>query len=121
MPRLTLLLLSLWLTLAAPLAAEEMLSYQQEGPRKAAARVRNWRDGYLQGTSCCGTGTLTAVADGRGLVLTAGHLFEDRVGPITVDFSDGQTSGARLLALDKKLDLAALWIYAPEGIEPVPL
>ena len=56
-----------------------------------------------------------------GLVLTAGHLFEDKIGPITVEFHDGQVSGARILAIDKKLDVAALWIFAPKGIAPMPL
>ncbi len=28
---------------------------------------------------------------------------------------------ARILAIERKLDVAALWIYAPRGIEPVPI
>jgi len=111
----------LWILTAGSLRAADSLSYQQDGSRKAAVRVRNWCDGYMKGMCSSGTGTLTAVSDGRGLVLTAGHLFEGKVGSITVDFSDGQSSGARLLAVDKKLDLAALLIYAPQSIEPIPL
>ena len=57
----------------------------------------------------------------EGLVLTAAHLFEGKIGPITVEFKDGQISGARILAIDRKLDVAALWIYAPKGIRPVPI
>ena len=38
-----------------------------------------------------------------------------------MEFSDGQVSGATLLAKDERLDVAALWIYAPRGIKPLPL
>ena len=88
----------------------------------AAARVKNWASGYkVPGPSVSGSGTLTAV-DGRlGLVLTAAHLFEGKIGPVTVEFRDGQMSGARILAIDRKLDIAALWIFAPKGIQPVPI
>ena len=97
-------------------------SFQQDGSRMAAARVRNWVSGYHQpGPTVNGTGTLTAVDDGEGLVLTAAHLFDKEIGPITVEFHDGQISGARILAIDRKLDVAALWIYAPKGILPVPI
>jgi hypothetical protein len=68
-----------------------------------------------------GSGTLTAVDGDQGLVLTAAHLFEEKVGPVTVEFNDGQVSGARILAIDRNLDIAALWIYAPKGIQPVPI
>jgi hypothetical protein len=97
-------------------------SYDQVGSRMAAARVTNWVSGYQQsGPTVNGSGTLTAVEGDAGLVLTAAHLFHENVGPITVTFTDGQHSGARILALDEKLDIAALWIYAPRGIEPVPI
>jgi hypothetical protein len=99
----------------------DTVSFEQAGPRKAAARVRNWFSGYHQGPLCNGTGTLVSVEHGRGVVLTAAHLFAEAIGPITVEFYDGQISGATLLALDKHLDVAALWIYAPRGIEPLPL
>ncbi|MBI3463663.1 MAG: trypsin-like peptidase domain-containing protein [Planctomycetes bacterium] len=87
----------------------------------AAARVKNWISGYGQGPLYAGTGTLTKVDGKHGLVLTAAHIFEGQVGPITVEFPDGQVSGGRLLAIDPKLDVAALLIFAPRGIEPVPL
>ena len=54
-------------------------------------------------------------------MLTAAHLFEEKIGPITVEFADGQSSGARILAINRKLDVAALWIFAPKAIEPVPI
>jgi len=88
----------------------------------AAARIKNWASGYTQpGPAVSGSGTLTAVVGDQGLVVTAAHLFEGKVGPITVEFKDGQVSGARILAIDRKLDVAALWIYAPKGIRPVPI
>jgi hypothetical protein len=98
------------------------VSYEQAGPRLAAARVKNWSSGYrVNGPSVSGTGTLMAVSGAQGMVLTAGHIFEGTVGPITVEFNDGQASGARILAIDKQLDVAVLWIFAPKGIEPVPI
>ncbi len=113
------------LVLAGVLAVSpdaELISYEQDGSRMAAARVRNWLGGYQQrGPTVNGSGTLTAVDGDAGLVLTAAHLFEKEIGTVTVEFADGQSSGARILALNAKLDVAALWIYAPEGIEPVPL
>jgi hypothetical protein len=75
----------------------------------------------VAGPSISGSGTLTAIDGKAGLVLTAAHLFEGKIGPITVEFIDGQESGARILALDRKLDIAALWIFAPRGIQPVPI
>ncbi len=88
----------------------------------AAARVKNWVSGYEQpGPAISGTGTLAGVDGKAGVVLTAAHLFEGKIGPVTVEFKDGQVSGARILAIDRKLDVAALWIYAPKGITPVPV
>ena len=53
-------------------------------------------------------------ADGsRGVVLTCGHLFADGVGQVVVAFPDGRTHGARLLAVDRQADLAALLIANP--------
>ena len=56
----------------------------------AAARIKNWASGYKQpGPAVSGSGTLTAVVGDQGLVVTAAHLFEGKVGPITVEFKDG--------------------------------
>ncbi len=108
------------LLLASPTV--DPVSYEQDGHRLAVVRVKNWISGYRQpGPTINGSGTLTAVDGDAALVLTAAHLFEKEVGPVTVTFEDGQHSGARILAMDDKLDVAALWIYAPRGIEPVPL
>jgi S1-C subfamily serine protease len=119
-PQFVLLLAGL--LLASPAPPQDVVSFQQNGSRLAAARVKNWVSGYHQpGPAISGTGTLTAVDGNAGLVLTAAHLFEGKVGPVTVEFRDGQVSGARILAIDHKLDVAALWIYAPKGIHPVPI
>jgi putative serine protease PepD len=125
-------LLMLWagLSLADPTPHHEtaaatsaaVASYELAPTRMATARVKNWLSGYgVDGPSISGSGTLAATHGDQGLLLTAGHLFESKVGPITVEFPDGQVSGARILAIDKKLDVAALWIYAPKGIQPLPL
>ncbi len=117
-----LLLLLTTLVLTAPVVPSDVVSYEQDGSRMAAARVKNWISGYREpGPAVTGSGTLTAVDGKAGMVLTAAHLFEEKVGPITVEFKDGQVSGARILAIDHKLDVAALWIYAPHGIKPVPI
>jgi hypothetical protein len=116
------LLLAGLLFVPDPNPSIEVVSYQQDGSRMAAARVKNWKSGYDQpGPAVSGTGTLTAVTGREGLVLTAAHLFEGKIGPVTVEFKDGQISGARILAIDRTLDVAALWIYAPRGIRPVPI
>jgi S1-C subfamily serine protease len=106
----------------SPAPAVDAASYQQTGQRMAAVRIKNWISGYQKpGPLVTGSGTMAAIDGKNALVLTAGHLFEGKVGPITVEFPDGQLSGARILAVDQKLDLAALWINAPKAIEPVPL
>lgn len=121
MPQFALVLAGL--LLASPAASQQdVVSFQQDGSRLAAARVKNWVSGYHQpGPAVSGSGTLVAVDGEAGLVLTAGHLFEGKIGPITVEFKDGQLSVVRILAIDHKLDVAALWIFAPKGIHPVPL
>jgi len=107
---------------ANPAPSAEVVSYEQSGLRMAAARVHNWVSGYKQpGPLVTGSGTLTAIDGNGALVLTSAHLFEDKVGPITVEFTDVQVSGARILAIDQKVDIAALWIFAPKKIQPVPL
>jgi hypothetical protein len=108
--------------LGGPVPVNDPVSYEQDGYRMAAVRVRNWASGYHHaGPSISGSGTLTGIDGKEGLVLTAAHLFEGKIGPVTVEFKDGQESGARILAIDRKLDVAALWIFAPHGILPVQI
>ena len=73
----------------------------------------------LTGSSRChGSGTLVHNDEGRGIVLTCGHLFREGVGRITVQFSDGRPVDGELLAVDQTWDLAALAIVRP-GAVPV--
>ena len=69
---------------------------------------------------CHGSGTLVHNDEGRGIVLTCGHLFRDGVGRITVWFSDGRPVDGELLAVDQTWDLAALAIVRP-GVMPVKI
>ncbi|MEI8372655.1 MAG: serine protease [Planctomycetota bacterium] len=72
------------------------------------------------GASSLGTGALVAVDEAHGLVVTNWHVVRDATGPITVVFSDGFRSGARLLKTDRDWDLAALAIQRPQ-VQPLPL
>ena len=77
----------------------ESVSYEQAGSRMAVARVRNWISGYQKpGPTVNGTGTLTAIDGNEGLILTAAHLFESEVGPITVEFFAALWGPARMPA-----------------------
>ncbi|MDZ4659857.1 MAG: serine protease, partial [Bythopirellula sp.] len=62
-----------------------------------------------------GSGTLVDKSDdGReGLVLTCAHLFSDGVGTVVVEFPGGKSHGAKLVAIDREADLAALAIANP--------
>jgi hypothetical protein len=77
-----------------------------------ACRVMNHLPG---GATNVGSGTLVDVAPGggRGLVLTCAHLWSEGAGQAIVEFADGRTHGARLVALDRAADLAALEIANP--------
>jgi hypothetical protein len=72
------------------------------------------------GSASVGSGTLVdKTDDGReGLVLTCWHLFREGTGQVVVQFTDGRTHGARVVALDQAADLAALAIGNPRA-EPV--
>ena len=67
-----------------------------------------------------GSGTLVAVSDTHGLVLTNWHVVRDAAGPIIVSFPDGFQSGAVLLKTDRTWDLAALAVWRPK-VQPVAL
>ncbi|MEN6405645.1 MAG: serine protease [Thermoguttaceae bacterium] len=85
-------------------------------PHPAVVRVAApERDGVSYGS-----GTLVAVNESSGLVLTNWHVVRDAVGPILVYFPDGFRSGAYLLRTDRDWDLAALAIRRP-NVVPVPL
>lgn len=86
------------------------------GPHPAVVRVVvPERDG-----TSYGSGTLVAVNESSGLVVTNWHVVRDGAGPITVYFPDGFYSGAYLLRVDRDWDLAALAIRRP-NVQPIPL
>jgi hypothetical protein len=67
-----------------------------------------------------GSGSLVAVNDSHGLVVTNWHVVRDATGPITVFFPDGFHSGATVLRTDRDWDLAALAIWRPKA-SPIPM
>lgn len=80
----------------------------------APCRIHNH---LTDGTANVGSGTLIDVtANGeRGLVLTCAHLFAEGTGRVVVEFADGQTHGALVVAVDRDADLAALEIAKPQA------
>lgn len=78
-------------------------------PHPAVARVY----AAETGATSSGSGTLVAVNQQYGLVLTNWHVVRDAEGEITVVFPDGFRSSARLLKVDRDWDLAALAIWRP--------
>lgn len=73
------------------------------------------RDGFS-----LGSGTLVAVSEHHGLVVTNWHVVRDAAGPIAVAFPNGFRSTALVLKTDRDWDLAALAIWRP-NVEPVPI
>ena len=67
-----------------------------------------------------GSGTLVAVNETQGLVISNGHVVEDAAGPISIMFPDGFSSTGTVLKADRDWDLAAILIRRP-NVEPVPL
>jgi hypothetical protein len=84
-------------------------------PRDALCRVNN----HLATFNNVGSGTLVDKSDdGReGLVLTCAHLFGEGVGEVVVSFPGGKTHGAKLVAIDREADLAALAISNPANTQ----
>ena len=91
-------------------------STQPTTPRPAVVRViAEDADGQSQGS-----GTLVAVGDRHGLVITNWHVVRDATGRIRVVFPDGFESAAQVLKTDQDWDLAALGIWRPR-VAPVPI
>ena len=67
-----------------------------------------------------GSGTLVAIGQHHGLVVTNWHVVRDAKGEISVAFPDGFRSGASVLKVDEDWDLAALLIWRPH-VTPVPI
>jgi hypothetical protein len=72
------------------------------------------------GAASYGSGSLVAVNESSGLVLTNWHVVRDVAGPIVVYFPDGFFSVAYLLRTDRDWDLAALAIRRP-NVQPVAI
>ncbi|HYO26053.1 MAG TPA: serine protease [Lacipirellulaceae bacterium] len=87
---------------------------QEPGGGLASCRIFNHMSNSAANV---GSGTLIDVAADRqrGLVLTCAHLFTEGTGRVIVQFADGRTHGAHLLAIDGAADLAALEIAQPGG------
>ncbi|WP_460166984.1 S1 family peptidase [Thermostilla marina] len=67
-----------------------------------------------------GSGTLVAVSEHHGLVITNWHVVRDAEGNILVKFPCGFVSPATVMKVDKDWDLAALAIWRPP-VDPVPI
>ncbi len=68
-----------------------------------------------------GSGTLVDANQDYGLIITNWHVVRDAVGPVEVVFADGFHSLARVVRTDKEWDLAALLIWKPPAVAPVPI
>jgi hypothetical protein len=67
-----------------------------------------------------GSGSLVAVNDLFGMIVTNWHVVRDAVGPIAVHFPDGFRSMAVVLQTDRDWDLAALAISRPH-VRPIAI
>jgi hypothetical protein len=67
-----------------------------------------------------GSGTLVAVNDTYGLVVTNWHVVRDAAAPVWVAFPNGFRSAATILKTDRDWDLAALAVWRP-NVTPLPL
>ena len=91
-------------------------STQPMTPRPAVVRViAEDADGQSQGS-----GTLVAVSDRHGVVITNWHVVRDATGRIRVVFPDGFESAAQVLKTDQDWDLAALGTWRPR-VAPVSI
>lgn len=62
-----------------------------------------------------GSGTLVHKDDRQGIILTCAHLFREKTGHVSVVFPDETRYRAKVLAIDRLWDLAALQIAAPSA------
>lgn len=77
-------------------------------PHGAIVRVMNERGRERTFAS----GSVVETDDEGAIVVTAGHLFREYTGRVTVQFSDSETCAAELLDVDEQHDLAALRVDA---------
>jgi len=109
-------LLTMVVALCAASAAWAQSAQAVQSPNPAIVRiVAPERDG-----ASYGSGTLVAVNDTYGLVVTNWHVVRDAAAPIWVLFPNGFRSAAAILKIDRDWDLAALAVWRP-NVEPLPL
>jgi S1-C subfamily serine protease len=87
----------------------------QQPPAAVARIIAPERDG-----TSYGTGSLIAVNDYYGLVITNWHVVRDAAGQIWVVFSGGFQSPATVIKADRDWDLAALIVWKP-NVQPLPV
>ena len=74
------------------------------------------------GASDAGVGTLVATENGKGVVVSCWHIFNEARGTCWVEFGGHQRMRATLVNTDATLDIAALTIdNPPDDIKPLPL
>ncbi len=73
-----------------------------------------------RGSISYGSGSLVAVNERHGLVITNWHVINEATGQVTVEFPDGFESPATIQKVDRDWDLAALAIWRPQ-VAPVPV
>ena len=83
-------------------------------PHPAVARVA----APGRGSISYGSGTLVAVNEKHGLVITNWHVVNEAVGPVIVTFPDGFRSTGTVQKVNRDWDLAAIAIWRP-NVEPV--
>ncbi|MAT73047.1 MAG: hypothetical protein CMJ58_26485 [Planctomycetaceae bacterium] len=98
-------------TAALLLALAALLHCSVAQAHPASCRITN-RQGVVESA---GSGTLVDVTDdgSAGLVLTCAHLFSEGAGEVIVSFPQGGRHGAKLVAIDREADLAAVEIATP--------
>ncbi len=97
--------------LQPPQAPPQQPPAQSKQPHPAVCRISVPERGGV----AYGSGTLIAVQDKYGLVITNWHVVGEANDVITVHFPNGFQSGARVLKTDRDWDLAALLIWRPEA------
>ena len=105
---------------ARVIESSALLSAGTIDPRVTAASVRitNDRGGVIEG----GSGTIIAVDNDRGLVLTCRHLFPGvQPGKIGVHLHDGRVYTGVLIGVDDRADLAAVAIAQTPATPWVPI
>jgi hypothetical protein len=100
----------------AALSARVGIAQMVQQPHPAVARIIAPEP---DGTSY-GSGSLIAVNDHYGLVITNWHVIRDATGQIWVVFPGGFQSPATIMKADRDWDLAALIVFRP-NVDPLPI